>query len=85
MATPWIIAIVAAIAAALFAATLGAQPGHGIDLNMATEGDIPRLVMAGHKIDAIKVYRRLYRVDLKTAKDAIDRLDATLPKPPEAS
>jgi ribosomal protein L7/L12 len=35
--------------------------------------------MRGHKIDAIKVYRRLHGVGLKEAKDAVERLAATLP------
>ena len=33
---------------------------------------IDQLLRAGRKIDAIKAYRTLHRVDLKTAKDAID-------------
>jgi hypothetical protein len=33
---------------------------------------IDQLLRAGRKIDAIKAYRVLHRVDLKTAKDAID-------------
>jgi ribosomal protein L7/L12 len=33
---------------------------------------IDSLLRAGHKIDAIKAYRTLHRVDLKAAKDAID-------------
>jgi ribosomal protein L7/L12 len=33
---------------------------------------IDALLRAGHKIDAIKAYRTLHRVDLKAAKDAID-------------
>jgi hypothetical protein len=33
---------------------------------------IDELLRAGRKIDAIKAYRVLHRVDLKTAKDAID-------------
>lgn len=53
---------------------------HNIDLDTATEEDIPRLLMGGHKIDAIKVYRRLHDVDLKTAKEAVERLAARLPK-----
>ena len=52
---------------------------HNIDLDTATEGDITRLLMGGHKIDAIKVYRRLHDVDLKTAKEAVERLAAKLP------
>ncbi len=51
----------------------------GIDPDTATEADMQALVMAGRKIDAIKVYRRLHGVDLKAAKKAIDRAAAELP------
>jgi hypothetical protein len=34
--------------------------------------DIDGLLRTGQKIEAIKQYRTLHRVDLKTAKDAID-------------
>jgi ribosomal protein L7/L12 len=44
------------------------SPGQG------TDADVERLVAAGRKIDAIKVYRRIHQTDLKTAKDAVDRL-----------
>jgi ribosomal protein L7/L12 len=37
-----------------------------------TEAEIDRQVRAGRKVEAIKLYRTLHRVDLKTAKDAID-------------
>jgi len=57
------------------------RSSHNIDLDTATEGDITRLLMGGHKIDAIKVYRRLHGVDLKAAKDAVERLAAKLPGP----
>ena len=52
---------------------------HHIDTDTATEEDMRALLMGGHKIDAIKVYRRLHRVDLKTAKEAVERLAAELP------
>lgn len=45
-----------------------------IDVDTATQEDMRALAAAGHKIDAIKVYRRLHRVDLKTAKEAVERL-----------
>jgi ribosomal protein L7/L12 len=45
-------------------------PGQG------TGADVERLVAAGRKIDAIKVYRRVHQSDPKTAKDAVDRLAA---------
>jgi ribosomal protein L7/L12 len=34
--------------------------------------DIDGLLQAGQKIAAIKAYRQLHGVDLKTAKDAVD-------------
>jgi hypothetical protein len=53
---------------------------HNIDLDTATEEDIPGLLMGGHTIDAIKVYRRLHDVDLKAAGKAVERLAAGLPR-----
>ena len=43
-------------------------PGEGSD------ADVERVVALGRKIDAIKLYREIHRSDLKTAKDAVDRL-----------
>ena len=40
-------------------------PGRGSD------ADVERLVALGRKIDAIKLY---HRTDLKTAKDAVDKI-----------
>jgi ribosomal protein L7/L12 len=37
-----------------------------------TATDIDGLLQAGQKIAAIKAYRELHGVDLKTAKDAVD-------------
>lgn len=45
------------------------QPSTGL-----TDADVARLVALGRKIDAIKLYRSLHGTDLKTAKDAIDRM-----------
>lgn len=58
-------------------------PAHGIDLETAGEDAIPRLLVGGHKIAAIKVYRRLHGVGLKEAKEAVERLAATLPRTPQ--
>ena len=38
-----------------------------------TDADVNRLLHLGHKIEAIKVYRTLYQVDLKDAKAAVDK------------
>ena len=43
-------------------------PGQGSD------ADVGRLVALGRKIDAIKLYREIHGSDLKTAKDAVDRM-----------
>ena len=45
-------------------------PGQGSD------ADVERLVALGRKIDAIKLYREIHGSDLKTAKDAVDRMAA---------
>ena len=75
--TAWI--VVAAAVVFLFLVLSRTGRTHNIDLDTATEEDITRLLIGGHKIDAIKVYRRLHAVDLKAAKEAVERLAAKLP------
>ncbi len=41
---------------------------------METDGDVRRLMEMGHKIEAIKVYRAVHHTDLKTAKEAVEKL-----------
>jgi ribosomal protein L7/L12 len=38
-----------------------------------TEADVDRLILKGHKIEAIKVFRALHDVDLKEAKEAVEK------------
>lgn len=38
-----------------------------------TEAAVDRLIMKGHKIEAIKVFRALHDVDLKAAKEAVEK------------
>lgn len=38
-----------------------------------TEADIDRLIIKGHKIEAIRVFRALHDVDLKEAKEAVEK------------
>ena len=45
-----------------------------------TSAGIDGLLQAGQKIAAIKAYRQLHGVDLKTAKDAVDARDRELRK-----
>ena len=78
MTTTSIIVVAAVVLLFIVLSRTGRSP-HNIDLDTATEGDIPRLLMGGHKIDAIKVYRRLHDVDLKEAKEAVERIAAKLP------
>ena len=54
-------------------------PMTGIDL-ANTDAEIVACIKAGRKIDAIKAYRDLHHVDLKTAKDAVATLEAQLPR-----
>ena len=42
------------------------------DRTAITAGDIDAMLRGGQKIQAIKAYRALHGVDLKTAKDAMD-------------
>ena len=72
--------LIAAAVVLLFIVLTRTGRTHNIDLDTATEQDLTRLLMGGHKIDAIKVYRRLHDVDLKTAKEAVERLAAKLPR-----
>jgi len=80
--TSILIAAGVAVVLILIARSRNASDSSALELDSATEADLPALLSAGRKIDAIKVYRRLHGVDLKSAKDAIDRLAASLPPPP---
>ena len=40
----------------------------------ATDADVERFVALGRKMTAIKLYREIHGVDLKTAKEAVDEL-----------
>jgi hypothetical protein len=48
------------------------RDGGDIEESPPSPERVDQLLRAGRKIDAIKVYRRLHGVDLKSAKDAID-------------
>ena len=39
-----------------------------------TDADVDRLIRLGKKISAIKLYREIYGVDLKAAKEAVEEL-----------
>jgi ribosomal protein L7/L12 len=85
--------IVAAVAAALilflilrvFSTRGGGNPSRdlaGTDEVPLTEDSIRALLLQGRKIQAIKAYRKLHHVDLKDAKEAVERLAEELPKSP---
>lgn len=46
-----------------------------------TEADVDRLIMKGHKIEAIRVFRALHDVDLKEAKEAVEKRQQELGRP----
>ncbi|WKZ48901.1 MAG: hypothetical protein QY306_05980 [Anaerolineales bacterium] len=48
--------------------------------NPVLESKIRSLLTKGKKIDAVKIYREEYGVGLKEAKDAVDRIEATMPR-----
>jgi ribosomal protein L7/L12 len=70
----WIAALVAVVLIAIISRR-GERSGSA--LSRPADGppspeQIDELIRAGRKIDAIKQYRTLHRVDLKAAKDAVD-------------
>ncbi len=54
-------------------------PLTGIDLANA-DAEIVVCLRSGRKIDAIKRYRELHHVDLKSAKEAVEAMEAQLPR-----
>jgi len=57
---------------------LDGRSGESPDQSAAV-GEVLRLLRAGNKIGAIKAFRDQFGGGLKEAKDAVDRLEATLP------
>lgn len=50
--------------------------------NPVLESKIGSLLSKGKKIEAVKIYREEYGVGLKEAKDAVDRIEATVARDP---
>jgi ribosomal protein L7/L12 len=50
------------------------------DRERATEADVLRLLSAGEKIGAIRLYREMTGLGLKEAKDAVDEMEQKLPR-----
>lgn len=50
--------------------------------NPVLESKIKSLLGKGMKIEAVKIYREEYNTSLKAAKDAVDRIEATMPRDP---
>jgi hypothetical protein len=50
----------------------GGSTSRRLDGVLPSPAEIDRLLRAGQKIEAIKMYRLLHGVDLKAAKDAVD-------------
>ncbi len=46
------------------------------------ESKIKSLLAKGKKIDALKIYREEYGIGLNEAKDAVERIEATMPRDP---
>lgn len=44
------------------------------------ESKIQSLLSKGKKIEAVKIYRARYNIGLKEAKDAVDRIEAMMPR-----
>jgi ribosomal protein L7/L12 len=56
------------------------QEGVSLLEGQETEADVEQLIRMGHEIQAIKLYRDIHGVDLKTAKDAVEELAAEIRK-----
>jgi hypothetical protein len=69
----WIAGGVAVIGLALLSRR-GEAPGTGsrTAIHPPSPARIDELIRANRKIEAIKAYRALHRVDLKSAKDAVE-------------
>jgi ribosomal protein L7/L12 len=50
--------------------------------NPVLESKIRSMLAKGKKIEAVKIYREEYGIGLKEAKDAVDRIEATMPRDP---
>ncbi|MCC6301007.1 MAG: ribosomal protein L7/L12 [Anaerolineales bacterium] len=50
--------------------------------NPVLESKIKSLLSKNKKIEAVKIYREEYGIGLKEAKDAVDRIEATMPRDP---
>ena len=80
MSVYWIAAI-----AAITVLAIVSRRGEGSGAARPRLGDAPPsperidlLIRSGQKIEAIKAYRMLHRVDLKTAKDAVEAREREL-------
>ena len=56
------------------------QPANSRDI-AAVDPEIEAALVAGQKIKAIKIYRKMYGTDLKDAKDSVDAIEARLKFP----
>jgi ribosomal protein L7/L12 len=56
--------------------TKGYHDSHHVDddMNLSQDEEILRIANSGHKIQAIKLYREVYGVGLKEAKDAVETM-----------
>jgi ribosomal protein L7/L12 len=50
--------------------------------NPVLEGKIQSLLAKGRKVEAVKIYREQNRVSLKDARDAVERIEAAMPRDP---
>jgi ribosomal protein L7/L12 len=53
--------------------------------NPVLEARIKSLLGKGRKVEAVKIYREEFGVGLKEAKDAVDRMEASMPRDPASS
>jgi len=74
----YVIAAIVVVVVLVLARRGGERPASARGLAAPTPERIDEYLRTGRKIDAIKAYRILHRVDLKTAKDAVDAREREL-------
>jgi hypothetical protein len=64
-----------------------AKPSSGVRSfdDPVLESKIRSLLSKGKKIEAVKIYREEYRTSLNEAKNAVDRMEASMPREPSTA
>ena len=70
----WILVGIIILVAVVIMLSRGPSAKRG-EQRILTDDEIRKTLQKGNKIEAIKMYRELYGVDLKTAKEAVEEME----------